>query len=333
MQRQHMKPPIRFFFLVGTLALLSGCLPNGFVVKPISTNQNLREETLYSESLFPDGAIAIIDVEGVLINAETPSLLMSGEHPVAKFLEELDKARRSHSVKAVVLRVNSPGGSVTASELMHNEIMRFRESGKPVVVMMMDVAASGAYYISCAADEIIACRSTVTGSIGVIMQTIEFTGTMQKIGMKADAITSGPMKAAGNPLEPLTPEQREVFQNIVNSMYAQFVDVVAAGRPKLSREQAETLADGRVYTAEQALGLGLIDRIGSMQDAIAVAKQRAGVRNARIVSYIRPYGYVANYYGSAPASPPSADLNLLKVEMDRGIESARSPFMYLWEHP
>ena len=314
-------------------AVACGCVPDSFIITPISADRELTEEVLYSESIFPAGKIAVINVEGIILNSDRPSLLQPSEHAVAYLLEQLDKAREDRGVKAVVLRINSPGGSVTACELIHQELVRFKETGKPVVAVLMDVAASGGYYIACAADEIAACRSTVTGSIGVLMQTLEVTGTMHKIGVKADAIKSGPQKAAGSPFEALRPEQREVFQGIVDELHAQFVEVVAAGRPHLSREQVMELADGRVFTASQALKRGLIDRIGTMSEVIARAKQRAGIATAKVVSYARPYGYVPNYYARWGPSPARASVNLLNVDLGQRLRSGWPPFMYLWSHP
>jgi protease-4 len=216
---------------------------------------------------------------------------------------------------------------------MHQELMRFKLTGKPIVAIMLDVAASGGYYIACAADEIIACRSTVTGSIGVLMQTMEVTGTMQKIGVRADTIKSGPQKAAGSPFETLTPDQREIFQAVVDDLYGQFITVVAAGRPNLSPDQILKLADGRIYTATQALEYGLIDRIGTMTDAIHAAKTRAGIRSAMVVSYTRPYGYKANYYAQHGSPPAQADVNLFNLNLGGLPRSHQAPFMYLWQRP
>lgn len=309
----------------------SGCLPESFIITPIAHKQALEETVLDRPGLFVRDRIAVIDVDGIILNASSGSLLTPRENPVVHLLEQLDAARHDPRVKAVVLRVNSPGGSVTASELMHSEIIRFREAGKPVVVMMLDVAASGAYYISCAADEIVAAHSTVTGSIGVIMQTFDATGTMQKIGVRADAIKSGDQKGAGSPFESMTPEQRAVFQNMINELYGQFVDVVALGR-ELPRDKVAQLADGRIYTASQALELGLIDRIGNMHDAIDAAKEHAGIERAVLVTYTRPYGFAPNYYADQPAQPAQTQVNLLNVEMGGLFTSVHPPFMYLWSH-
>lgn len=308
-------------------------MPDSFLITPVQTARGLVEQTLYSESVLPDGKIAVVDVDGIILNASQPSLLSQGEHPVAHLLEELDRAARDRAVKGVVLRINSPGGAVTASELMHQELTRFRETGKPVVAMMLDVAASGAYYIACAANEIVACRSTVTGSIGVIMQTFELTGTMSKIGVHADAIKSGPQKGAGSPFATMTPEQREVFQGVVSELYEQFVDVVDAGRPNLDREQVVALADGRIYTAPQALENGLIDRIGTMRDAVDRAKALAGIETAKVVAYSRPHMHTPNYYARGDAPVGDTRVNILNVDLGDHARSASPPFMYLWTHP
>jgi protease-4 len=320
--------------LGGGLILLAvvagGCVPDSFIITPISHKRGLIEEELAREAMFTQGKVAVIDVEGVILNSNEPGLLTPRENPLSLLLEQLDQARRDARVKAVVLRINSPGGAVTASELMHHEITRFRATTeKPVVAMMLDVAASGGYYIACAADEIIATRSTVTGSIGVIMLTFDATGTMNKIGLRADAIRSGDQKGAGSPFESMTPDQREVFQTMINEFYGQFVGVVTEGR-KLDRTSVEALADGRVYTAPQALAHGLIDHIGTMNDAIAHAKERAGIRTATIVTYMRPYGLAPNYYARQPAPPATAQVNLLNIDLSERWRSGQAPFMYLW---
>ncbi len=321
----------RLLAVLSASAALAGCMPDSFLITPVSSNRELVEDTLSKDpGLFVSDKVALIDVDGVILNMEAPGLLRRGEHPVSLLTEQLDMARRDASVKAVVLRINSPGGSVTASELMHDEITRYRKkTGKPVVAVMMDVAASGGYYIACACDEIVAQRSSVTGSIGVIMQMFDLTGTMYKLGIKADAITSGENKAAGSPFKEMTPEQRELFHTMVGKMHEQFIDVVVAGRPKLTREQILTLADGRVYTAQQALDAGLIDRIANMRESVDLAKQKSGAKSIRLVAYRRPLGYKPNYYAHAPAAG-SGDVNLIHLDLPEWLRAATPQFMYLW---
>ena len=311
------------------LGAVSGCAAPSLLITPVSGRRDLVESQIARDAAFTFNKIAVIDVSGVILNSPKPQLLGEGEHPVSYLLEQLDKARCDSSVKAVLLRINSPGGSDVASELMYDEIQYYRAcTGKPVVAVMMDVAASGGYYIACACDEIIAQPSTVTGSIGVIMQMFDVTGTMDKIGLRTDAITSGPRKDSGSPLRPMRPEERAHFQTMVNDMYDRFVQVVVSGRPNLNEETVRRLADGRVYTAQQALDAGLIDRTAGMRGAIERTKELAGISRARVVTYHRATDYKPNYYAAAPRGP-AGDVNLLKLDADSFFD--RTPrFMYLW---
>lgn len=307
-----------------------GCNAPSLLITPVSSNRELVETELMRDSAFAMDKIALIDVSGVIMNGHESPWFGSGEHPVSLLAEQLDKARKDKAVKAVILRINSPGGTVAASELIHDEIEYFkRATGRPVVAAMMDVAASGGYYIACACDEIVAQPSTITGSIGVIMQMFDLSDTLSKIGVKTDAITSGVHKDSGSPLRPLRAEERELFQKIVADMYDRFVKVVVAGRPKLDEARVRALADGRVYTATQALDTGLIDRIASLRDTVSAVKQRTGVANVRVVGYRRSAAYKPNVYAEAPLRP-SGDVNLFKVDLPTWLSSATPRFMYLW---
>jgi protease-4 len=308
----------------------SGCTPPSLLITPVSGRRDLQETVLEYDSTFAFDKIVIIDVSGMIQNSERFELLGRGEQPVSLLLEQLDKARCDSRVKAVILRINSPGGTVVASELMHNEIMHFRETtGKPVIAVQMDVAASGAYFISCACDEIVAQPSTVTGSIGVIMMTVDLSGTLAKIGVSTDAITSGVHKDSGSPFRPMRPEERQLFQAIIDDMYAKFLDVVVAGRPKLTRERIRELADGRVYTATQALENGLIDRIATMRETVCETKERVGARSVKLVTYNRVADYKPNYYAQAPVAA-SHDVNFLKFDMQGTLMPPTPQFLYLW---
>ena len=308
---------------------MSGCTAGSLLVTPVSAKRKLVETELSRDSLFALTKIAMIDVTGVIANAPRRQLLGGGEHPVSLLLEQLDRARRDPWVKAVVLRLNSPGGTVVASELIHDEITRFRKSGKPIVAVMMDVAASGAYYIACACDEIIAQPSTITGSIGVIMQMFDVSGTMNLIGVKTDAIISGPFKDSGSPFRAMKPEDREIFQGIVDDMYERFVSVIERGRPALDEAAVRRLADGRVYTAQQALDEGLIDRIATLRVAIDLVKERIGAKHVRLVTYHRPLEYRPNYYALGHTRL-GGNINLLNIEFASDLIPATPRFMYLW---
>ena len=309
---------------------VAGCVPSSLLITPVSARQELVETELSSDGWFALDKVAIIDVSGVLGNAPRQQLLSQGEHPVSLLLEQLDKARRDSRVKGVILRINSPGGTVVASELMHDEIQHFKKSGKPIIAVMMDVAASGGYYIACACDEIMAQPSTVTGSIGVIMQLFNMSGTMELLGVTGDAITSGVHKDTGSPFRPMRDEERALFQTIVNDMYGRFVQVVVAGRPKLGEARVRELADGRVYTAGQALEVGLIDRIAPMREAIDALKMRAGVTRGRVVTYHRPMSYRPNYYATTGVGP-TGDVNLVNLDLGGWLSPTAPQFLYLWQ--
>ena len=320
-----------FAMLIAASFASAGCNAPSFLITPVTSSRNLVETVLQKETLFGGDKIVLIDVSGVLMNSEQSQFFSRGEHPVSLLLEQLDKARRDAAVKAVILRINSPGGSVVASELMYDEVKYFKKkTGKPVIALMMDVAASGGYYIACACDEIVAQPSTVTGSIGVIMQLFDVSNTMAKIGVKSEAITSGRMKDAGSPFRQMQPEERALFQDIVNEMYERFVKVVSAGRPNLDEEQVRALADGRVYTASQAKEVGLIDDIRTMRDTISRLKTRIGADKIRLVTYHRPANYKPNYYASAPRQN-SRDVNLLKLDLSDWAHLGTPRFMYLWQ--
>ncbi len=313
------------------LAAGSACGPTAYKITPVPADQELREKTLVNEGGLAPAKIVLIDVEGILINRDKPSLFGHGEHPVSLFVEKLEKAAADRSVRAIVLRINSPGGSVTASDLMYSEILRFKaltKNQRPVMALLMDVAASGGYYVACACDEIIAQPTTVTGSIGVIMQMVNFSGTMAKIGVSADAVTSGPMKDSGSPFRPMRPEEREIFQKLVDQFYERFVGAVAAGRKGLTVDQVREVADGRVYSAGEALELGFVDGIGTLRDGLALLKKQLGARRVRVVTYHRPLDWKPNIYAEAPGGAPQ--VNLVNIALPEHWPHPTPQFMYLW---
>lgn len=315
---------------LGLILPLPACVPQSVMITSVSGKRSLQEVELSRDSYWARDKIAVIEVDGVIMTGSRQRLLGKGERPVSLFVEKLDKARKDPHVKAVLLRIDSPGGSVVASELMYDEIKHFRETGKPIVAMILDVGASGAYYISCACDQILAEPSSVTGSIGVIMQMFDFSGTMAKIGVESNAITSGPYKAAGSPFHAMRADEREIFQSIVNDMYDRFINVVVKGRPKLDEQTVRKLADGRVYSAQQALKVGLIDGITTLRRSIQAVKERAGLDQVRVVAYDRPYGYKPNVYAEAPRTQ-GGDVNLLSIDVADLMSRAAPRFMYLWQ--
>ncbi len=321
--------PKRTVWMVWGVLAAAGCMPAGIKIMAVPADRTLREFEVLRDSGWVFDKIALVDVDGVLLNQPSGGLLSRGEHPVSFVVEKLQAARRDASVKAVLLRINSPGGSVTASDMLYEEIRRFRATGKPVVAMLMDLGTSGGYYVACACDEILAQRSTVTGSIGVIMQSVDVSGTLGKLGMVTEAIKSGPRKDAGSPFRPLEPEDRAMFQAVIDDLYARFVDVVAAGRPGLDRAAVLAVADGRIYTARQALEAGLIDGVTTLPGAVEHLKQKAGIRRCRVVTYQRPMSWNPNIYARSAESHPPA-VRLIDVDIPSWLQPGRARFMYLW---
>ena len=194
-------------------------------------------------------------------------------------VESIHKYAENSSVKGIVIRINSPGGAIAPSQEIYSEILKTkRKSGKPFVASLDSVAASGGFYIAAACDEIVANPGSITGSIGVILQWMDIEDLVKWAKLKPETITSGALKDAGSPLRELTAQEREYFQRIVLQLHGQFVRAVAAGRSgKLTEAEVRQLADGRIFTGEEAVTLKLVDRLGNLGDAVNVAARRAGI--------------------------------------------------------
>lgn len=318
--------------LMASSFIISGCGVGAFQIQSVPQNQELKEAVLTADrGMFVSDKIVVIDVDGVMTNSRQDSWMRQGNNPVSLFQEKLDKAANDRKVKAVVVRLNSPGGGVAASDMMYHSLKEFkRKTKKPVIAVMMDLACSGAYYLACASDGIVAQRSSITGSIGVIMQTFSVKGTMEKIGVKSFTIKSGDMKDMGSPMHDLSKEEEEILQGLVMSFYEQFLGVVQEGRPSLDKDKLRTLADGRVYTAGQALKEGLVDRIGYPADAIKWAKELAKVGKSQTVIYHRPLGYKPNVYASSDITKATAGA-LINVEMPSWLNAGQTQFLYMWQ--
>jgi protease IV len=211
--------------------------------------------------------VAIIPVEGEIFDAR-------------ETLDALDRYAGNSTVKAIVIRINSPGGAIAPSQEIYSAIRRTRrESGKPIVASMDSVAASGGYYIAAGCDSIVANPGTITGSIGVVLEWFDMEELVRWAKMKPETITSGPLKAAGSPYRELTEAERQYFQRIVLQLHSQFVRAIAEGRSgKLTQAEVAKIADGRVVTGEEALALKLVDQLGTIDDAVATAAKLAGIK-------------------------------------------------------
>jgi protease-4 len=322
-------------YLIALLLLMlvsSGCMPSGLLIRPVPAKMELKETQIHRDKGFAvTDKIAVIDVDGLIINMRRSGIFSDGENPVSLFVEKLDRARNDRNVKAVVLRLNSPGGTVASSDMMYHMLKEFKnETNKPVVACMMDVSASGAYYVACGCDGIMAQPSTVTGSIGTIMQTFSFAGTMQKLGIKSEAIKSGEMKDSGSPFRDLREEEKQILQAMIMEFYEQFLDVVQEGRHGLEEDKLRELADGRVFTGIEAQQQGLVDKIGYPSDAIDWAKEMAGLEKAKVVIYHRPIGYKPNVYSTAGSDLTNFGA-LINLELPEWLTSNGTQFLYLWQ--
>lgn len=216
------------------------------------------------------GRIAVVEIRGVITQS-------SG------VIDELRQYREDSGVKAIVLRIDSPGGGVGPSQEIYQEVLKTRKE-KKVLASMGAVAASGGYYIACGADLIVANPGTITGSIGVVMQFSNFEELLKKVGIKGVVIKSGAFKDTGSPFREMTPEERRLLQQVIDSVQEQFVQAVASGR-RMDRAKVAEIADGRILTGEQAKRLGLVDQLGNLQDTIDLAAKLVGIEGRPQVIY------------------------------------------------
>ncbi|MEO1128545.1 MAG: signal peptide peptidase SppA [Planctomycetota bacterium] len=329
--------------LLALFALLSaGCLPNRIVLDLAPGDGTLEETALLSDpgTTRRSPKVAMIDVVGLITFAPDAGFFTGG-NVLDRIVARLAKAEGDPDVVAVILRINSPGGTVAASEALYDEIASFSDrSGKPVVISMAELATSGGYYVALAGDHIVAQPATITGSIGVLVQTFNFSRGMNKIGIEGRAVVSGPNKAITNPFEPPVEEHYALTQELVDEYYETFRGLVATRRPDMA-EDARTfdmVTDGRVFTGARARTLGLIDEVGSVHDAFDSAKTLADVPDAHLVKY--------HAKGAQPASVYSVDagtvdrfmfgpgeqnieVSLLDLDMPSsgGVDAG---FYYLW---
>jgi protease-4 len=248
------------------------------------------------------GPILLIPVDGVIVAGESSfSLLAGGTVGSDDVVRQIETAMNDGTIKAVLLRVNSPGGSAAGSQEIYSAVNRAKKKGLKVVVSMADVAASGGYYISANADRIFADPATTTGSIGVIAEHEDLSGLLGKVGVKMDTIKSGPFKDMLSPTRPLTPEERQLVQQIVMQIYGQFVTAVAEGR-HMDEATVRKIGDGRVYIGTQAKELGLVDEIGGLHEALAATAKMVGYTGKPTYREYGPPGILKRLFGSGTMS-------------------------------
>lgn len=254
-----------------------------------SRHYSFKEEYVsgdYSSS----NKIAVVDIRGIILKGEGAWGVFTDSEEIC---EQLEQIAEDDDAKAVILKLDTPGGEVTAADLIHHKVKQLREeSGKIVIALMESVAASGGYYIAVATDCIIAHRLTITGSIGVIMQTLNYYELLNKVGLQSEVYKSGPMKDLLSGSRPRTEAEKIFVQGMISEVYDEFVKIVADGRPKLSVEDIKytEIGDGRIFSGQKALEYGLVDELGFFEDAVNKAAEMAFPGESyKVIQYQKPF--------------------------------------------
>ncbi len=313
---------LRLVALLVAIAVSSGCV--GLSLGDVLNTPPLSEQELSRKGFFSDGKVLVIDISGEIASRQTA--IFSKQMTPDSVTRILRLARQDDAIKAVVLRVDTPGGEVTASDLIYKELLEFKKAKRvPVYASILSLGCSGGYYISAAADKIFAHPTSVVGSIGVIGRVPQVRKLADKIGYDEVVIKSGPMKDMGNPLRTLDEEQRRIFQGIIDDMYKKFLDVVVLSRAAFKdHEDLRPIADGRVYTASQAKGVGLVDDIKYLQDVIDEAAIAGGMVKPKVVRYLRGAQPTSSIYTRTPG------VNVVKMDLGGILAVPQPGFYYLW---
>jgi protease-4 len=268
-----MRKSTKWFLIVAGIVLFIGAVGMiffAFIVWGLSSSDRNADIVIGSGD-----KIAVVELKGIIMTSD-------------ETVRQIKKYREDSSIRAILFRVDSPGGGVVASQEIFEEVKKTRKQGKPIVVSMGSLAASGGYYVSCGASRIVANPGTLTGSIGVISQFVQWDTLMHKIGLSENTIKTGKFKDAGSPFRPMTPDDKQYFQHLMSNVYEQFVSAVEKER-NISHDSVLSFADGRVFSGEQALNMRLVDTLGTYEDAINIAARMAGIRGKPSIVKERKY--------------------------------------------
>jgi len=310
--------------MVSLILLFAGC---SFHFHLDFLGKEMMEEVVLVKSKAKE-KILIVDIEGIIGTLSSPAMLSREGDLLSQVYYRLEKASEDKTIKGIILRLDTPGGEVTSSDVLYNEILKFKEkTGLPVVGLMMGVAASGGYYVASACDYIIAHPSTITGSIGVISIFPNARELLDKIGIKVNIIKSGEMKDSGSPLRDLTPEDKKIFQGIIDELYQSFLAAVYKKRKSsISYDELKAIADGRIYTAQQAHKLKLIDEIGYFATALKKSLSLASLKEAKVIAYTYYPKTKTNIYATSLRD----DSFLERKSLETLLPRLKSGFYYLW---
>ncbi|QJB55485.1 signal peptide peptidase SppA [Pseudodesulfovibrio sp. zrk46] len=311
--------------LLALILILPGCAPK-LKIFAAPTTEPLQEFTIEGEG---EGKVALIYLTGFLASQPKQGLMRPTPSQVQELVSALRIAEKDEEVGAVVVAIDSPGGTTTASDIIYHELMGFKQrTGKKVVAAMFDVAASGGYYAALPADWILAHPTTVTGSVGVIFMRPKVQDLMDKVGVDVEVSKSGRDKDMGSPFRATTPEEAALFQGIIDDYAYRFHTLVAKHR-KLTAKDMEQVKTARVFTANQAKAVGLVDQVGYVQDAFAKARQLAGLgKDARIVTYRRDTYPNDNPYNTMSATD-TGKITMLGVDASF-LMPPKAGFYYVW---
>lgn len=307
------------------LLMLGGCsLPN---VSLFPEAGPLKEVTLEGSG---DEKVLVISIEGTISDKPKEKMLSSRPSMVQELVSQIKRAEKDTDIKAVLLKVNSPGGTVTASDIIYHEIGAYKErTGIKMVVSMVNVAASGGYYVSLPADWIMAHPTTITGSIGVIFARPGVSGFMEKLGLSMYVHKSGDRKDMGSPFRPPTEADNVIFKKLIDDMAGRFLGLVAKHRTIKPEHQAQ-IASAQIFSAREAQQVGLVDEIGYLNDAIAKAKSLAGLNpDARVVTYRRYQSEDDNIYNPA-MRPQGGEMGANGSALSLLTAAQEAGFYYLW---
>jgi protease-4 len=314
------------FSLVVISLIFGGCTVPKIRLFP-SQADPLKEYTLEGKA---DKKVLIIPIRGVISDAPHEGFIRTRPSMVQEVVSQLRLAEEDKNVKAVLLKIDSPGGSVTASDILYNEIVAFKtRTGAKVVAAMMDVAASGGYYISLPADYIMAHPTTITGSVGVIFIRPKVIDLMQKVGVSVELNKSGVNKDMGAPFRRTTSEENKMLQAMTDRLGKRFIDLVAKHR-KLDPKAMAEISTARVYLANDALELGMVDAVGYLDQALAAAKKLADLpEDAKVVVYRRNEYPDDNIYNTSTRYG-GGDLSIISLELPESLNQFHTGFYYMW---
>jgi protease-4 len=320
----------RSLFIVAAIMMLFliGCEASKIRIFP-SSSDPLKEYTLQGTE---KGKVLVIPIRGIISDAPRKQFITTRPSMVQEIVSQLRKAADDPDVKAVLLKIDSPGGSVMASDLIYNEIMSFkRHHAAKVVAVMMGVAASGGYYIALPADFIMAHPTTITGSVGVLFLSPNVSGLMEKIGVDVNVSKTGKNKDMGSPFRQATAEEKKIIQDLIDRLGDRFLNHIAEHR-KLGPDQLKKISSARIYLADDALKLGMVDRIGYLEEAVSQAKKLADLpADAKVVVYRRTEYPDDNLYNTSTSRYDGRGPSFISLDLPGALMPLQTGFYYLWQ--